>query len=207
MSFGISLQSSPPASVLGGTDPLSYVIERADEAEAAGADDSWLNQGLDIDAITVAALVAREVPRIIVGTAAVPMYPRHPIMLASQAKGAQLAARGRFALGIGLGSKAPVEGVFGVPFDRLVGRVGGVAPWRRDAAGPAACRGHGTAGPTGGGRTRRRHAALPRRAPIPALAHRPRHRRCRGGRGSPGPAHPDGPASHPDNGKKRSGVH
>jgi alkanesulfonate monooxygenase SsuD/methylene tetrahydromethanopterin reductase-like flavin-dependent oxidoreductase (luciferase family) len=30
--------------------------------------------------------VAREVPRIIVGTAVVPMYPRHPVTLAGQAK-------------------------------------------------------------------------------------------------------------------------
>jgi F420-dependent oxidoreductase-like protein len=120
MSFGISLQTSAPAPALGGADALSFAIERAREAEAAGVDDIWLNQGLDLDGITVAALVAREVPRVIVGIAAVPMYPRHPVMLASQAKAAQLAAGGRFALGIGLGHKAQVEGVFGVPFDRPI---------------------------------------------------------------------------------------
>jgi F420-dependent oxidoreductase-like protein len=120
MSFGVSLQTSPPASALGGADTLSFVTERAREAEAAGVDDIWLNQGLDLDGITVAALVAREVPRVIVGIAAVPMYPRHPVILASQARAAQLAARGRFALGIGLGHQAQVEGVFGVPFDRPI---------------------------------------------------------------------------------------
>jgi F420-dependent oxidoreductase-like protein len=123
MTFGISLQTSPSASVLGGADALSFVTERAREAEAAGVDDIWLNQGLDLDAITVAALVAARVPRIIVGTAVVPMYPRHPVTLASQAKAAQLAAGGRFALGIGLGHQAQVEGVFGVPFDRPVGHL------------------------------------------------------------------------------------
>jgi F420-dependent oxidoreductase-like protein len=120
MSFGISLQTSPAASALGGADALSFVTARAREAEAAGVDDIWLNQGLDIDAITFAALVAREVPRVIVGTAVVPMYPRHPVTLAGQTKAAQLAARGRFALGIGLGHQAQVEGVFGVPFDRPI---------------------------------------------------------------------------------------
>jgi F420-dependent oxidoreductase-like protein len=120
MSFGISLQTSAPAPALGGVDALSFAIDRAREAEAAGVDDIWLNQGLDLDGITVAALVAREVPRVIVGIAAVPMYPRHPVTLASQAKAAQLAAGGRFALGIGLGHKAQVEGVFGVPFDRPI---------------------------------------------------------------------------------------
>jgi F420-dependent oxidoreductase-like protein len=123
MSFGISLSTSPSASALGDADALSYVIERAREAEAAGVDDIWLNQGLDIDSVTVAALVAQVVPRVIVGTAVVPMYPRHPVVLASQAKAAQLAARGRFALGIGLGHRGQVEGVFGVPFDRPIGHL------------------------------------------------------------------------------------
>jgi F420-dependent oxidoreductase-like protein len=123
MTFGISLATSAPAAALDGTDALSFVIARAREAEAAGVDDIWLNQGLDLDGITVAALVAREVPRVVIGIAAVPMYPRHPVTLASQAKAAQLAAGGRFALGIGLGHKAQVEGVFGVPFDRPIGHL------------------------------------------------------------------------------------
>ncbi len=120
MSFGISLATSPPESALKGTDAVSFVTERAREAEAAGVDDIWLNQGLDLDAVTVAALVAREVPRVVIGTAVVPMYYRHPVALAGQAKAAQLAARGRFALGIGLGHPGPVESVFGLPFDRPI---------------------------------------------------------------------------------------
>jgi alkanesulfonate monooxygenase SsuD/methylene tetrahydromethanopterin reductase-like flavin-dependent oxidoreductase (luciferase family) len=36
MSFGISLQTSPPVSALGGADALSNACERAREAEAAG---------------------------------------------------------------------------------------------------------------------------------------------------------------------------
>jgi alkanesulfonate monooxygenase SsuD/methylene tetrahydromethanopterin reductase-like flavin-dependent oxidoreductase (luciferase family) len=120
MTFGISLATSAPAAARGGTDALSFVVERAREAEAAGVDDIWLNQGIDLDGITVAALVAREVPRVVIGIAAVPMYPRHPVTLASQAKAAQLAAGGRFALGIGLGHRAQVESVFGVPFDRPI---------------------------------------------------------------------------------------
>jgi F420-dependent oxidoreductase-like protein len=120
MSFGISLQTSPPAAALDGTDALAFVTDRALEAEAAGVDDIWLNQGLDLDSVTIAALVAREVPRVVIGTAVVPMYYHHPVSLAAAAKAAQLAAAGRFALGIGLGHQAQVEGVFGVPFDRPI---------------------------------------------------------------------------------------
>jgi F420-dependent oxidoreductase-like protein len=120
MSYGISLATSPPPAALGGTDAITHAIERAREAEAAGVDDIWFNQGLDSDAVAVSALVAREVPRIVIGTAVVPMYYRHPVTLAGLAKVAQLASGGRFALGIGLGHQAQVEGVFGVPFDHPI---------------------------------------------------------------------------------------
>jgi F420-dependent oxidoreductase-like protein len=123
MSFGISLQTSPPLAELGDGDALSFVVGRAREAEAAGVDDIWLNQGLDIDGITFAALVAREIPRVVVGIAVVPMYHHHPVSIAGLAKAAQLAARGRFALGIGLGHKAVVENVFGLSYDRPIGHL------------------------------------------------------------------------------------
>jgi F420-dependent oxidoreductase-like protein len=120
MTYGISLATSPSAAALNGADALTFVTDRAREAEAAGVDDIWFNQGLDSDAVSVSALVAREVPRIVIGTAVVPMYYRHPVTLAGLATVAQLAAGGRFVLGIGLGHRAQVEGVFGTPFDRPV---------------------------------------------------------------------------------------
>jgi alkanesulfonate monooxygenase SsuD/methylene tetrahydromethanopterin reductase-like flavin-dependent oxidoreductase (luciferase family) len=86
-----------PAAALGGTDAVRLVTGRAREAEAAGVDDIWLNQELDLDSVTVAALVAREVPRVVIGTAVVPMYYHHPVSLTGTAKAAQLAAGGRFA--------------------------------------------------------------------------------------------------------------
>jgi F420-dependent oxidoreductase-like protein len=48
------------------------------------------------------------------------MYHHRPISIAGLAKAAQLAAGGRFALGIGLGHKAVVENVFGLPYDRPI---------------------------------------------------------------------------------------
>ena len=50
------------------------------------------------DALAVASAVGRAVPRISVGTAVVPIYPRHPQILASAAKTAQAATDGRFQL-------------------------------------------------------------------------------------------------------------
>ena len=50
------------------------------------------------DALAVASAVGRAVPRISVGTAVVPIYPRHPQILASAAKTAQAATDFRFQL-------------------------------------------------------------------------------------------------------------
>ncbi len=52
--------------------------------------------------MAVAALIGRELPHITVGTAIVPIHPRHPNALAMQAHTAQAAAHGRFDLGVGL---------------------------------------------------------------------------------------------------------
>ncbi|CAJ64036.1 Oxidoreductase [Frankia alni ACN14a] len=101
-------------------DTLRVILERAHEAAEAGVDTVWFSQGLDIDAITVSALVGREVPGIGIGTAAVPMYQRHPLVTAAQARTAQIATDGRFLLGIGLGNRAVVEDAFGVPFERPI---------------------------------------------------------------------------------------
>ena len=51
------------------------------------------------------------------GTAVVPVHPRHPTMLAAQALTVQAATGGRLALGIGLSHKLVVEGVWGFSFD------------------------------------------------------------------------------------------
>ena len=60
--------------------------------------------------------MGRAVPRISVGTAVVPIYPRHPQILASAAKTAQAATGGRFQLGIGLGAKDLLEPAYGLPY-------------------------------------------------------------------------------------------
>jgi F420-dependent oxidoreductase-like protein len=52
------------------------------------------------------------------GTAVVPIYPRHPVMLAGQALTVQTATGGRLTLGIGLSHQVVVENVFGQSFDK-----------------------------------------------------------------------------------------
>jgi F420-dependent oxidoreductase-like protein len=64
------------------------------------------------------AVIGREVPGIELGTAVVPTYPRHPLVMAGQALTTQAASGNRLVLGIGLSHQVVIEGVFGHPFEK-----------------------------------------------------------------------------------------
>jgi F420-dependent oxidoreductase-like protein len=72
------------------------------------------------DALTLLALIGREVPRIELGTAVVPTYPRHPMMLAQQCLTVNAAVGGRLCLGIGLSHQIVIENMMGMSFDKPV---------------------------------------------------------------------------------------
>jgi F420-dependent oxidoreductase-like protein len=65
-------------------------------------------------------VVGREVPGIELGTAVIPTYPRHPMMLAAQALTTQAISGGRLTLGIGLSHQLVIEGMFGHSFEKPV---------------------------------------------------------------------------------------
>ncbi|WP_433179059.1 TIGR03564 family F420-dependent LLM class oxidoreductase [Actinoallomurus sp. CA-150999] len=119
MGIGIALPAGPDG-IAAAANAVDTLIDEARQAAAAGLDEVWFAQRLDVDAIAVAGLVGREVPGIRVGTSVVPIYPRHPIVLAGQAQTAQAATGGRFTLGIGLSAAPMVTGVFGAPYDRPI---------------------------------------------------------------------------------------
>jgi 5,10-methylenetetrahydromethanopterin reductase len=98
---------------------IDELVSRAREAAGAGLA-FWLPQTADVDALTVLAVVGREVPGLEVGTAVVPTFPRHPLVLASQALTVQAATAGRLTLGIGLSHQVVIEGAFGYSFDKPV---------------------------------------------------------------------------------------
>lgn len=70
--------------------------------------------------MTLIGALAREVPRIRFGTSVVPTYPRHPMVMAEQAKTTSMLSSGRFTLGIGLSHQPVVEGMWGYSFDKPV---------------------------------------------------------------------------------------
>lgn len=95
---------------------------KAEVAQAAdlGFGSYWTPQVFDLDALTALAVIAGEVADIRIGTAVIPTYPRHPMMLAQQALTVNQVADGRLDLGIGLSHKPVVEGMWGISFDKPV---------------------------------------------------------------------------------------
>ncbi len=98
-----------------------YEALTADAAEAAeaGFHTFWLSQIVgEADAMTLLGALGREVPGIRLGTSVVPTYPRHPFVMAEQARTVDLLSGGRFSLGIGLSHQPVVEGMWGMSFDK-----------------------------------------------------------------------------------------
>ncbi|MEY2434286.1 MAG: hypothetical protein QOC92_4011 [Acidimicrobiaceae bacterium] len=96
--------------------PLTQIVDHAAEAEAAGFSSYWLAQLAVPDALTVIATMGARTSTIELGTAVIPTWPRHPLMLAAQALTVQEAIGNRLALGIGLAHKSSVESTLKIPF-------------------------------------------------------------------------------------------
>jgi 5,10-methylenetetrahydromethanopterin reductase len=98
--------------------PFDDVVSEVESLRDAGIQAAWSAQIFGFDALTALAVIGREVPGIDLGTAVVPTYPRHPVMLAAQALTVQAATGGRLTLGVGLSHQVVIENVFGQSFDK-----------------------------------------------------------------------------------------
>jgi F420-dependent oxidoreductase-like protein len=91
----------------------------AEWAEAAGLTSIWVPQiPDDFDALTAVTIAGLATSRIELGTAVVPIQPRHPIALAHQALSAQAVCEGRLALGLGVSHHWIVDEMLGLPYER-----------------------------------------------------------------------------------------
>lgn len=96
---------------------IDEVVDAAREARDHGLDALWVPQIFGHDSLTVLAIAGREVPDIELGTAVVPVYTRHPMMLAQQSLTVNEAVGGRLVLGIGLSHKVVVESMWGLSYE------------------------------------------------------------------------------------------
>ncbi|MCC2270444.1 LLM class F420-dependent oxidoreductase [Streptomyces sp. CT1-17] len=117
MTVGVTLNASDAR------NQVDASVELAREAAAAGLRSAWFGQTFGADSPQLAAIVGREVPGIHVGTSAIPVFGRHPLIVSSQAQTAQAATHGRYHLGLALGTRLLTEGGFGLTFERPVARL------------------------------------------------------------------------------------
>src|SRR5579864_2820316 len=77
-------------------------ISRIREAERAGIRQVWMTQSVGmLDTLTLFAAAETQTTSVRLGTSIVPVYPRHPLVMALQAATINDLAPGRLRLGVG----------------------------------------------------------------------------------------------------------
>jgi hypothetical protein len=71
------------------TNLVDFTITQAGTATELGIRSGWFGERFDYDSVALAALVGRAVPGLSVGTSAVPIIGRHPILLGNLAQTAR----------------------------------------------------------------------------------------------------------------------
>lgn len=100
------------------SQPFGGVVEELRGLADAGFDHAFAVQIFGPDALTLLAAAGAQVPDIYLGTGVIPVYPRHPMMLAQQALTVQAATGNRLLLGIGLSHQIVVESMWGLSYEK-----------------------------------------------------------------------------------------
>lgn len=104
--IGLTLRGATPAAT----------VELIAEADAAGIEAVWLQAGgVSADPLTLFAAAATRSTNVRMGTAIVPTWPRHPLVLAQQALVLESLAPGRLVLGVGSSTSGAMR-AFGADF-------------------------------------------------------------------------------------------
>src|SRR5438105_10390420 len=91
-------------------------VNRIVEAERVGLRQVWMAQGGSggTDNLTIAAIAAARTTQIRLGTSIVPIYPRHPLVMAQQALAIHDLAPERLRLGAGPSHRHIIEQMYGL---------------------------------------------------------------------------------------------
>ena len=114
MSLGLQVYGPPGGS--------RRAVEEIVAAEAAGVRQVWMAQPpVGPDALGVLGAAATRTTDVLLGTSVVPVFPRHPLVTASQALTVAELSEGRLRLGLGTSHRELVSGIHGLPFERPQG--------------------------------------------------------------------------------------
>ncbi len=116
--------STPRVGLVVAPGQPATVVEAARLADQRGVPMLWsIAPGVAPDPLTLFAAAAVQTERVGLGTAIIPIYPRHPAALASQALAVAALAPGRLRLGIGPGGQGFIERSLGIPYGRPLSRL------------------------------------------------------------------------------------
>src|SRR4029453_17045478 len=93
---------------------LAAAVDLARRADAAGYESVWVTHGVGRDGLQVLSAYAHPAPRVRLGPGVLPIYPRHPVLLAQEALTLQEVSGGRLRLGIGVSHRPVMEGALGL---------------------------------------------------------------------------------------------
>ncbi|MBO0796514.1 MAG: LLM class flavin-dependent oxidoreductase, partial [Ktedonobacteraceae bacterium] len=95
------------------------LVETLVEIEEAGVEHVWVGGGppWNPDLLTLLSAAAMRTTHLLLGTAIVQVFSRHPVFLAQQALSFNALARGRLRLGIGTSSPAFAKRMYGVEME------------------------------------------------------------------------------------------
>lgn len=112
--IGVAISGSDSSAVLAGID----------RAEDMGIHAAWLTTGgARLDSLTLFASAALRTSRIMLGTAIVPTFPRHPLVTVQQTQVIAQLAPGRFRLGVGPSHRPSIEDTHGIKFRAPLGHL------------------------------------------------------------------------------------
>ena len=94
---------------------VDTALNKIREAERAGVQQVWMTQSAGmLDTLTLFAAVATSTTQVRLGTSIVPVYPRHPLVMALQALTIDTIAPGRLRLGVGTSHRHVMENIYGL---------------------------------------------------------------------------------------------
>src|SRR5262249_60027633 len=99
-------------------DDLGRAVALGADADRLGYDSLWITHGLGRDSFLVLAAYAQATRRVGLGTGVVPIYPRHPVVMAQEAATLAELSGGRFRLGIGVSHRAVMTEALGLDMER-----------------------------------------------------------------------------------------
>src|SRR5258705_7110626 len=94
---------------------FAAAVDLVRRAESLGYESAWVTHGLGRDSFLVLAAYGQATSRIGLGNGVVPIYPRHPVVMAQAALTLNEQVRGRFTLGVGVSHRASMDAMLGVP--------------------------------------------------------------------------------------------